>query len=329
MTVPGRVTIGLPTLNRSSLVQRAIRSVLEQTYRDIELVVSDDVSTDDTVSRVEQAGDSRIVLFRQKERLGVVGNFDFCLRHATGEFFLLLGDDDLLQPQAIERLVQPFLRPPRNLPPEKIGIVWCPCNIASADSNQFWTTETGPELEPPETMIAGLWAGNRGPRLTSVLMRTADGIAVGGYQSRHGDLCDIGCYGAVALLHDNVVCVPEPLVQYTNHHGSTTSQSAIRQWQEWGRVVHADLLARASESRNRQAVKVLKGAKRNFVSSIALTILVQTIGKPGWIRKGIVEAIRDPGAMFTPYMFRRLWKDGWKVSKLRRSGKRAAGMTNA
>jgi glycosyltransferase involved in cell wall biosynthesis len=327
MTVPGRVTIGLPTLNRSGLAQRAIRSVLDQTYRDIELVVSDDVSTDDTVARVEETidrtGNSRLVLFKQKERLGLVRNFDFCLRHATGEFFLLLGDDDLLQPQAIERLVRPFLHPPQGLTPDAIGVVWCPCNIANAESSQFWTTEAGPALEPPEEMIAGLWAGNRGPRLSSVLMRTADGIAVGGYQSRHGDLCDIGCYGAVALLHGKVVCVPEPLVQYTNHHGSTTSQSAIRQWQEWGRVVHADLLAGAWANRNSRAQRVLKGAKRNFVSSITLTILVQTVGKPGWIRNAVAEAFRSPGAVFTPYMARRLWKDGWKVLRLRRSGRQA------
>ncbi len=54
MTVPGRVTIGLPTINRSRLAQRAIGSVLGQTYRDIELIVSDDASTDDTVASVEQ-----------------------------------------------------------------------------------------------------------------------------------------------------------------------------------------------------------------------------------------------------------------------------------
>ena len=78
MTVPGRVTIGIPTINRSQLAMRAIRSALAQTYSDIEVIVSDDASTDDTVERVRAIPDPRLVLFEQKQRLGLVGNFDFC-----------------------------------------------------------------------------------------------------------------------------------------------------------------------------------------------------------------------------------------------------------
>ena len=289
------------------------------------MVVSDDVSTDDTVACVaqivQQREDRRLVLVAQKERLGLVANFDFCLRRATGEFFLLLGDDDLLQPQAIERLVQPFLQTPAGLAPGSIGIVWCPCRIAGADSGQFWTTEAGPALEAPEAMLAALWAGNRGPRLSSVLMRTADALAVGGFQSKHGDICDMGCWGAVALLRDKVACVPQPLVQYTNHYGSTTSQSAVRKWQDWARVVHHDLIAVAQKRRARRAEDVLRKAKSNFLSGITLTILIQTIGKPRWIRNGVAEAFRSPGAVFTPYMVRRLMKDGWKILKLQQSAK--------
>ncbi len=129
MTVPRRVSIGIPTINRSSLALRAIRSALAQTYSDVEVIVSDDASTDDTVLRVQEIRDPRVALFQQKQRLGLVGNFDFCLRHATGEFFLLLGDDDVLLPNAIERLVEPFLlnRPP--ISAEAVGAVWCPCRI--------------------------------------------------------------------------------------------------------------------------------------------------------------------------------------------------------
>ena len=321
MTVAGRVTIGLPTINRSLLAQRAIESVLKQSYGDIELVVSDDVSTDDTVACIEQIDDPRLVLFKQKERLGLVANFDFCLRHAGGEFFLLLGDDDLLHPEAIERLVQPFLKPYKDAPPEAIGIAWSTCFIASADGAQFWTTEPGPALEEPAEMLAGLWAGERGPRLSSVLMRTADALAIGGFQAKYGDICDMGCWGAVALLHDQVACVPGPLVQYTNHHGSTTSQSAVTQWQDWARLVHADLVAVTQKRGMSYEEDVLRKAKRNLLSGITLTIFIQTIGKLGWIRNAAREAFRSPGAVFTPYMLRRLAKDGWKILKLRQNKK--------
>ncbi|MGH9616152.1 MAG: glycosyltransferase family 2 protein [Acidobacteriaceae bacterium] len=323
MSVAGRVTIGIPTINRSELALRAIRSALDQTYRDIEVIVSDDASTDDTVKRIREIHDPRLVVFEQKQRLGLVGNFDFCLRRATGEFFLLLGDDDLLLPTAIERLSSPYLFPELWVDPKSIGVVWCPCQIADARDAQFWTTEAGPEVESVASLLVELFAGNRGPRLSSILLRTQDAIAAGGYQSKYGDLCDIGNWGRAALLHDYAICIPEPLVQYTNHQGSTTSQSAVRQWQQWARVVHADLLASARTCADGKAARQLHGAKNNFVSGITLTVLIQTIGKTGWIRNAFRESLRSPGAIFTPYMLRRLLRDGRKVLTVRRSARAA------
>ena len=316
MTVAGRVTVGIPTINRSSLALRAVRSALAQTYGDMEVIVSDDASTDDTIARLRELHDSRLILFEQKQRLGLVGNFDFCLRHASGEFFLLLGDDDVLLHTAIERLSEPFLHPP-SLASGSLGVVWCPCVIADEKNTRFWTTEAGPEMETSASLLTALFAGNRGPRLSSVLLRTRDAIAVGGYDKKYGDLCDIGNWGRASLLHPNAVCVREPLVQYTQHHGSTTSQSAIQQWQQWARIVHADLLLSAREDRN--ALRQLQSAKSNFISGITLTILIQTIGKPGWIRNAIAQVFHTPGAFLTPYMFRRLIKDGWKVMAARNS----------
>ncbi len=144
MTVPGRVSIGIPTINRSDLALRAILSALAQTYSDIEVIVSDDVSTDDTAKRIREIRDPRLVIVEQKERLGLVGNFDFCLRQATGEFFLLLGDDDVLLPNAIEQLVEPFLQGKPPIPAGAVGVVWCPCSNCRRHYSQFWINRTRP-----------------------------------------------------------------------------------------------------------------------------------------------------------------------------------------
>lgn len=326
MQVPGRVSVGLPTYNRRALALRAARSALAQTCPEIEVIVSDDRSTDGTAEAMrelqkELEGQPRgrdLIVVEQPRQLGLVANFDYCLRHATGEFFLLLGDDDMLLPTALERLREPFLRTDAG----EIGVTWCPCRIANADSTQFWVTEAGPARESSADMLAALFAGNRGPRLTSILLRTQDALAVGGYEAKYGDLCDIGNWSRVALLRRSVVCVPEPLVQYTNHAGSTTSRSSVAKWQEWARIVHADLLAMARSQGNAAGERRLRAARRNFISGITLTILIQTIGKPGWVRNMMRQALRSPGAMFTPYMLRRLMKDGRKVFTLRRAAKR-------
>jgi hypothetical protein len=221
-------------------------------------------------------------------------------------------------PNAIERLVAPFLQAELWVEPASVGVVWCPCRIANAKNSHFWTTESGPEVESVSSLLAALFAGDRGPRLTSILLRTQDAIAVGGYDNKYGDLCDIGNWGRAALLHEYAVCIQEPLVQYTNHQGSTTSQSAVQRWQQWARVVHQDLLIGARSSKDGKALRKLQAAKTNFISGITLTILIQTIGKPGWIRNALRESLRSPGAFFTPYMFRRLVKDGRKVFTVRR-----------
>jgi glycosyltransferase involved in cell wall biosynthesis len=317
MTIPGRVTIGIPTINRSNLALRSIRSALAQTYKNIQVIVSDDASTDDTVERIREISDTRLALFEQETRLGLVGNFDFCLRRANGEFFLLLGDDDVLLPAAIERLTEPFLRSNAGGHSSAIGAVWCPCLIADADGRRLWITESGPPVETPASMISALWAGKRGSRLSGILVRTEDAIAVGGYKKSHGDHCDIGNWGRAALLRDCIVCIDDPLVQYTNHHGSTTSQSSIQKWQEWATIMYADLLDSARASRDPDAERKLKSSKKNLNSGVALGILIQTVGKPRWTRSLLLYALRHPEAIFTPYIAHRLLKDGWKIMKLR------------
>ena len=183
MTVPRRVSIGIPTINRSSLALRAIRSALSQTYSDVEVIVSDDASTDDTVERIREIRDPRVVQFEQKATSRPGRQLRFLSAPSSGEFFLLLGDDDVLLPNAIERLVEPYLLGKASIPANAIGVVWCPCRIASTTNSQFWITEAGPEIESVSSLLAALFAGDRGPRLTSILLRTQDAIAVGGYDT--------------------------------------------------------------------------------------------------------------------------------------------------
>src|SRR5229473_2324672 len=92
------VTIGLPTYNRASELKRAVESVLAQDYSNLELVISDNASTDDTQLVCERfcAQDNRIRYIRQPTNRGAAANFHEVLQRAGGEFFMWLGDDDWL-----------------------------------------------------------------------------------------------------------------------------------------------------------------------------------------------------------------------------------------
>ena len=91
------VSIGIPTYNRAnSYLRYALQSAVSQTYRNIEIIVSDNCSPDHTESLVKEFNDPRIRYYRQKENIGPLNNRNFCLEQAAGEYFVMLLDDDLI-----------------------------------------------------------------------------------------------------------------------------------------------------------------------------------------------------------------------------------------
>jgi glycosyltransferase involved in cell wall biosynthesis len=101
------VTIGIPTYNRSRFLVQAVESALAQTYPNVEIIVSDNASTDDT-HNVLSAYKDRIKVLSQRENIGMARNWNACLDAASGQYFLLLSDDDSLEPTAIEKLINEF-----------------------------------------------------------------------------------------------------------------------------------------------------------------------------------------------------------------------------
>ncbi|HXZ86395.1 MAG TPA: glycosyltransferase family 2 protein [Myxococcota bacterium] len=102
-----RVSIGLPVYNGEDHVAEAIESVLAQTYRDLELVICDNASTDRTeeICRELAASDARIRFHRNAENLGATGNFRRTFELARGEYFNWLSHDDILGAKYVERCV--------------------------------------------------------------------------------------------------------------------------------------------------------------------------------------------------------------------------------
>jgi glycosyltransferase involved in cell wall biosynthesis len=108
------VSIGIPTYNRAESLGRAISSLLAQNYQNIELVISNNASTDGTESVCEAAAhqDTRVKYLRQRNNIGPIANFQAVLNYSSGEFFMWLADDDWLDHDYIERCVQFLLEYP-------------------------------------------------------------------------------------------------------------------------------------------------------------------------------------------------------------------------
>jgi glycosyltransferase involved in cell wall biosynthesis len=94
------VSIGLPVFNGQNYVEQAIRSVLDQTMGDLELVISDNASTDRTgmICQDLAASDSRIRYHRNDRNLGAGANYNLAYAKSTGLYFKWLAHDDRIKP---------------------------------------------------------------------------------------------------------------------------------------------------------------------------------------------------------------------------------------
>jgi len=105
--VAPRVSVVVPAYNHAAYIERALSSVLEQTYRDLEIVVIDDGSADDTAERAERALAGAAVPHRVVRRAnqGAAQTLNEAASLATGDYLQFLNSDDWLAPRRVERMV--------------------------------------------------------------------------------------------------------------------------------------------------------------------------------------------------------------------------------
>lgn len=100
-----KVSICIPTYNRAQFIEKAIESALNQTYSNIEVIVVDNASTDNTESMVNKYTDPRLKYFKNDHNVGMFGNFNRCLELANGKYIQLLHSDDYIDEDFIEKCI--------------------------------------------------------------------------------------------------------------------------------------------------------------------------------------------------------------------------------
>lgn len=128
MNIP-RVSIGLAVYNGDKYLEEAIQSILNQTYRDFELIISDNASTDRTAEICEKYTllDPRIRYFRNATNIGGANNENMTFQLSRGEYFRWAAHDDICAPDLIEKEVAVLDR--------DSSIVLCTSMIVEIDEN--------------------------------------------------------------------------------------------------------------------------------------------------------------------------------------------------
>jgi glycosyltransferase involved in cell wall biosynthesis len=104
---PPRLSIGVPVYNEERYIDGCIRSIVEQTYTDFELIICDNASTDRThaIALEWAARDPRISVHRAERNRGAAPNFNWCFELARGELFKWAAADDLLKLDYVAKCV--------------------------------------------------------------------------------------------------------------------------------------------------------------------------------------------------------------------------------
>ncbi|WP_053977501.1 glycosyltransferase family 2 protein [Mangrovimonas xylaniphaga] len=115
------VSICIPTYNGAQYLEEALISIECQTYRDFEVVVSDDASTDATMALVEAFQQRNVFPVRivRHEPKGIGANWNHCVAHAKGAYIKFLFQDDVMEPSCIEKMVAMMESS------DNVGLVYC------------------------------------------------------------------------------------------------------------------------------------------------------------------------------------------------------------
>ncbi len=170
-------SIGIPAF-KARFLPECIESILTQTYQNFELIILNDCSQDDIKSIVAGYDDNRIRYLENDVNVGaenVIDNWNKCLYLAKGEYFVLMGDDDKLEPDYLEE----FRKLTEKYP--ELDVYHCRSNIINEHSVAYELTLSCPEYESTYNYIWHVLNSKRNQFISDFVFRTSALIEKNGF----------------------------------------------------------------------------------------------------------------------------------------------------
>lgn len=219
-----KVSVLIPTYNYAHYLDEAIRSVLDQTYADFELIIVDDQSKDNTDEIVQKyLSDPRISYIKNPVNLGLANNFNRALELASGEYIKYLLADDKLDPSILSKFVAVLDQ-------------YFSVSLVTSGSGTFGDHQTTRELpfsglQPGWKVIRealnhgkGNWIGE-----PTVVMFRRSALEAGNFNTEYICLVDLDMWLRILTVGDCYI-VPETLAFFRVHQKQASSKSEIRNW---------------------------------------------------------------------------------------------------
>jgi hypothetical protein len=213
-----KVSVVIPTFNRAGLIHEAIKSVLNQSYRDFELIVIDNGSTDDTAIVVKSFPDNRIRYFYQQNSGSPVLPRNKGIKQASGKYIAFLDSDDLWLPDKLAAQVELLEKNPA------VPLVFSDAYIINeqgATINRFSSLFR----QFQGRVFKQLLRVNFIPNLT-VMIRRDKALEYGCLDQRYKICHDLDLYLKVANEHE-ILRIDKPLAKLRLHQNNLTSARTL------------------------------------------------------------------------------------------------------
>lgn len=217
------VSIVVPSFNGARWLREALDSMLGQTYANVEIILCDDASTDDTPAVAAEYGD-RIRYVRQPQNLGIYGNMNVGLAMARGDLIATYHADDVYLPTMVERQVEYLEAHP------EVGAVFASDILVDAEGKEYARLVLPPEIrgEQPlhyETVLNALLSRkNRFLISPTMMVRRTVHEELGVYRpERYRNTSDLEMWLRIARRHP-IAVLESHLIRYRHFHENSSQR---------------------------------------------------------------------------------------------------------
>jgi glycosyltransferase involved in cell wall biosynthesis len=218
------ITIAIPTYNRAdSYLPQTLTSALSQTYPNMEIIVSNNCSTDHTETFVKGVSDSRIKYFRHDKNIGANNNFNFCLEQAKGTYFLMLHDDDLIDDDFIETCMN------ANECASDVGIIRTGMRVIDSEGKVLREVRNVPDGSSTDALFLSWFRGKTPMYLCSSLFHTEKLRSIGGFNSKYNVLQDVKAEVQLAATFGRID-VSDIKASFRKHDLELTFKTRVIDW---------------------------------------------------------------------------------------------------
>jgi glycosyltransferase involved in cell wall biosynthesis len=218
-----KFTIGIPAY-KTVFFKECIDSVLNQDYSNFELIIVDDNSPNDIQSFIKDYNSDQIRYFRNEKNFGalhVVDNWNKCLSYATGDYFILLGDDDRMCHNYLSEFVSLINKYPN------CDVYHCRSVIINENSEPIMLTEPRPEFESVYDAILQRIMGNRHFFISDFVYKTSALKKNGGFYKLPLAWASDDISSYIGAIGNGIAHTNEPVFEYRMNTHSISSTGSL------------------------------------------------------------------------------------------------------